>query len=677
MKYLHRLLLAALGAAFFMAPAQAQNPGSVTNHAFVIGKGAGTTGYTSLLCGSAQLAVGQAAADPICRTITGDVTLSAAGAITLATVNSNVGSFGSATNCVTFTVNAKGLITAASQATCTPAVGSITGLGTGVATALGVNIGSAGAFITFNGALGTPSSGTLTNATGLPISTGVSGLGAGCATFLGTPSSANLRGCLTDEVGTGAAYFVGGALGTPASGTATNLTGLPISTGVSGLGTGVATALGVNVGSAGAFVTFNGALGTPSSGTLTNATGLPANGGLTGQVPIANGGTAQSTALAARGSSGLNIESTTTQGDSNGTMTATVRAWYHTALSAARTDTLPAANAVNAGAAITIYDPAGVVTGTNTVTVQRAGADTINGGTSFVALQAANAIAVCISDGTSKWGCSQWGGTGGGGGVTGITPGPGLVSSQTASCSQTAITTSGTLAAAECVNAQTGTSYAILDSDRAKLITATNAAAQAYTIAQAGAASSFQAGWFVDVANNSGNIAGVVTITPTTSTIDGGSTFVLRPGQRARIVSDGTNYQIASFSDNGGSFALFTNSLGADVALNNTANYFSGPAVAQGTSGTWWASGKITLLNTASAANFDCKLWDGTTVIAAASASSAGANFRQTISLVGSLASPAANIRIDCKDTTSTTGKMIFNQTGTSKDSTLTVMRIR
>lgn len=49
-------------------------------------------------------------------------------------------------------------------------VGGITGLGTGVATALAVNVGSAGAFVTFNGALGTPSSGTLTNATGLPTS---------------------------------------------------------------------------------------------------------------------------------------------------------------------------------------------------------------------------------------------------------------------------------------------------------------------------------------------------------------------------------------------------------------------------------------------------------------------------------------------------------------------------
>lgn len=49
---------------------------------------------------------------------------------------------------------------------------------------------------------------------------------SGFDTFAATPSSANLRALLTDEVGTGAAYFVGGALGTPASGVLTNCTGL-------------------------------------------------------------------------------------------------------------------------------------------------------------------------------------------------------------------------------------------------------------------------------------------------------------------------------------------------------------------------------------------------------------------------------------------------------------------
>jgi hypothetical protein len=53
-------------------------------------------------------------------------------------------------------------------------------------------------------ALGTPSAAVLTNATGLPVSTGVSGLGTGVATFLATPSSANLAAALTDETGSGA-----------------------------------------------------------------------------------------------------------------------------------------------------------------------------------------------------------------------------------------------------------------------------------------------------------------------------------------------------------------------------------------------------------------------------------------------------------------------------------------
>jgi hypothetical protein len=86
---------------------------------------------------------------------TGDVTNSAGSlALTLATVNSNVGTFGSATQVPQITVNAKGLATAVANVTVTPAVGSITGLGTGVATALGNATDASGGLLTY-GIIGT------------------------------------------------------------------------------------------------------------------------------------------------------------------------------------------------------------------------------------------------------------------------------------------------------------------------------------------------------------------------------------------------------------------------------------------------------------------------------------------------------------------------------------------
>lgn len=73
--------------------------------------------------------------------------------------------------------------------------------------------------------IGTPTAGTLTSCTGLPISTGVSGLATGAATFLTTPTSANLAALLTDETGTGASVFADSCtLVTPTIGAATATT---------------------------------------------------------------------------------------------------------------------------------------------------------------------------------------------------------------------------------------------------------------------------------------------------------------------------------------------------------------------------------------------------------------------------------------------------------------------
>jgi hypothetical protein len=131
-------------------------------------------------------------------------------------------------------------------------------------------------------ALGTPASGILTNCTGLPVATGVSGLGSGVATFLATPSSANLRTALTDETGTGSAVFATTpTLVTPVIGAATG-TSLSLSSfsAVSAAAPTIASATTIAPTTPIAFVS-----GTTAVVTITAATPISAGGGTITLIP--------------------------------------------------------------------------------------------------------------------------------------------------------------------------------------------------------------------------------------------------------------------------------------------------------------------------------------------------------------------------------------------------------
>lgn len=183
-----------------------------------------------------------------------------------------------------------GTPTSGTLSNCTglPVGTGISGLGTGVATALAVNVGSAGAPVVNGGVLGTPSSGTLTNCTGLPLAS-VTGLGSNVATFLATPSSSNLAAAVTDETGSGALVFantptlvtpnIGAATGTSVAVTgsirsSSASAGLGYSTGAgSAVTQGVSRTTGVTINAVSGAITLFSAAGsaTPATFTVTNS----------------------------------------------------------------------------------------------------------------------------------------------------------------------------------------------------------------------------------------------------------------------------------------------------------------------------------------------------------------------------------------------------------------------
>jgi len=166
------------------------------------------------------------------------------------------------------------------------------------------------------------------------------------------------------------------------------------------------------------------------------------------------------------------------------------------------------------------------------------------------------------------------GGSGGGG--------SGTVTSISAGCGSSTggspITTTGTIAAQEPVDLETGSNFAITNADCGYLVDLSNASAQTPTIAQAGTGGNFSSGWYADVCNIG---AGAQTLTPTTSTINGASTWVIFQNQCGRLVSDGTNYQFASGAGgfgtsvfNAGITVKVRSSAASTVTASATTDYF-------------------------------------------------------------------------------------------------------
>jgi hypothetical protein len=158
-----------------------------------------------------------------------------------------------------------------------------------------------------------------------------------------------------------------------------------------------------------------------------------------------------------------------------------------------------------------------------------------------------------------------------------------------------------------------------------------------------------------------GATSGSTTLTPT----DAVTATITLPSATCTLAGVGVNVG-----------SQITNYISGDIALANTALYYDGPSVSQGTSGTWFVSGTVVINVTGAAAGIYFKLWDGTTLINSTYLTAPGGNYSTPVSLSGFMASPAGNLRISVRNVSNTSGSIIANLSTLSRDSNITAFRI-
>ncbi len=120
------------------------------------------------------------------------------------------------------------------------------------------------------------------------------------------------------------------------------------------------------------------------------------------------------------------------------------------------------------------------------------------------------------------------------------------------------------------------------------------------------------------------------------------NTFLRNDGQFKQVAGGDIGLSTTTTT---GFLTYLSNYLASPVTIGSSSVFVVGPTVSQGSSGTWFASGTVTVTEGAANGTVYLQLWDGTTVISA-SAVTPPATGIFSVTLSGIIAAPAGNLNI-------------------------------